>query len=277
MHSFYKEYQVNPILSPYIECIWMESYTQLPEVKGKTLRVVPDNTVELIFLESRMMRSFTDGNHTEKFASHLSGLKTKPQEICVEGRVILAVRFKPSALRFFTEVNLRETVDATLEPCDIFSKSILTLEDRLHNAESTLEQIKLTEDYFIKQIQKVNKAPDPLFEFVLTQILLNKGRIKISSLSDKSGYSIKTLERNFIKNLGVVPAKYAKMLRFINSVCQLNNSTKPEKPDWSSIAFCNGYYDQNHFIKEIKRYTGLTPKNYFETDRNLQLPVFSKS
>lgn len=277
LFEFYKEHKVNKLLSPYIDCVWMENYTQLPDVKGKTLRIVPDNTIELIFTEGKMTRSLSQDTEPEILKSHLAGLKTRPQKICVEGRIILAVRFKPTAFRFLSDINLAETIDASLEPVDVFGKSIIDLEERIAETSSPQAQVKIVESYFINNIYKLDRKPNLLFNFILKQIHAFKGNVKISSLSEKTGYCIKTVERNFISDLGITPAKYAKLLRFINAVNQITKVDLNYSPDWNSIAYCSGYYDQNHFIKDVKRFAGLTPQKYFSTNRDLQLPVFSKS
>jgi AraC-like DNA-binding protein len=34
--------------------------------------------------------------------------------------------------------------------------------------------------------------------------------------------------------------------------------------DWAQVALDSGYYDQAHFIHDFRRFSGLTPRQYWE-------------
>ena len=72
---------------------------------------------------------------------------------------------------------------------------------------------------------------------------------------------IKQFERTFSKYVGVNPKKFASIIRFQN-VIQMKSK---HKKSMSQIAFDNGYYDQSHFLHDFKSLTGLTPKDFFNT------------
>jgi methylphosphotriester-DNA--protein-cysteine methyltransferase len=73
------------------------------------------------------------------------------------------------------------------------------------------------------------------------------------------GASERHLEKQFKKHVGLSPKIYAMIVRF-KTMEQLLIS-KP-KLRWGKINFADQYYDQNHFIKEFKRFTGHTPSDY---------------
>lgn len=70
----------------------------------------------------------------------------------------------------------------------------------------------------------------------------------------------KWLERNFKKHLGISPQSYLLMRRFLNAYLDLDSFTSK---DLLQIALDNGYYDDNHFIKDFRRFSGMPPKAYF--------------
>ena len=39
--------------------------------------------------------------------------------------------------------------------------------------------------------------------------------------------------------------------------------------DWSDVSFLAGYYDQSHFIKNFKEFTGENPSDYGFNDINM--------
>lgn len=78
--------------------------------------------------------------------------------------------------------------------------------------------------------------------------------------SYKARLNYKWLERNFKKHLGISPQGYLLMRRFLNAYLDLDAFSNK---DLLQIAINNGYYDDNHFIKDFRRFSGLPPKTYF--------------
>lgn len=71
----------------------------------------------------------------------------------------------------------------------------------------------------------------------------------------------KWLERNFKKHLGISPKNYLLIRRFLNAYLDLHSF---RSKDLLQIAINNGYYDDNHFIKDFRRFSGVPPKTYFQ-------------
>jgi AraC-like DNA-binding protein len=69
----------------------------------------------------------------------------------------------------------------------------------------------------------------------------------------------RTLERNFVKNIGVTPKQFARIIQFNSSLKQLSET---EYYNLTEIGYDNGFADQSHFINTFKRYTGKTPKEF---------------
>jgi AraC-like DNA-binding protein len=69
------------------------------------------------------------------------------------------------------------------------------------------------------------------------------------------GYSRKQCERLFSKNYGLTPKVVLNILRFQNALRILTSGkVKP-----SDVLRIQGYYDQPHFIRDVKQTIGLTP------------------
>lgn len=79
-----------------------------------------------------------------------------------------------------------------------------------------------------------------------------------------NGYSgrlnYKWLERNFKKHLGISPQSYLLARRFLNAYLDLDSVSSK---DLLQIAIDHGYYDDNHLIKDFRRFSGVTPKIFF--------------
>ncbi|OJX49631.1 MAG: AraC family transcriptional regulator [Flavobacterium sp. 38-13] len=94
---------------------------------------------------------------------------------------------------------------------------------------------------------------------VINDIHLTNGQISISELSKKNFTTVRQLERNFKKYIGLTPKEYSNIIRFQNALRVIKNS----KQDRSllDIAFECGYYDHSHLSNEIRRNTGLWPSH----------------
>ena len=271
MGKKYIEFQIDNGLNDFIDCVWKESYSSNEENRNSPFLVVPDNTVELVFTSNSINRKIESKSKSCLVKSHLSGLKTLPQKLKIEGDVLLSIRFKPYGLYRFTKLDLNTTINESIFPEDIFGKDILKLEESLFNCKNESYQISLIESFFMKKVIKTNREEDKVFDFFVQKIISQNGNVNIEELSNSKNISKKTIERKFLSKLGVSPKKYCRIVRIFNALkIPENHSTYK----LSSIAFDNGFYDQAHFTKEVKHFTGMTPKEYFELDRSIQTNIF---
>lgn len=72
----------------------------------------------------------------------------------------------------------------------------------------------------------------------------------------RTNYSYSTLERHFKRDTGLTPKKFQTLHRFRQAVNELYTTGNT---DWLHYVEKYGYFDQSHFIKEVKRYSNLTP------------------
>lgn len=99
----------------------------------------------------------------------------------------------------------------------------------------------------------------PLLEAALAVIRKAKGNLSIESLSDSLKVNYKWLERKFISITGISPKEHARLQRFLHAYFHL---LQTGGRDLMGTAVLNGYYDQNHFTKEFRLFTGKPPGAY---------------
>jgi len=85
-------------------------------------------------------------------------------------------------------------------------------------------------------------------------------------LADRLNMSTKTLERVTKKHFALSPKDLLSIFRFGQATAHLNKDRSQKFID--ALAF--GYYDQSHFVKECRKLTGYTPKDFFS---KLRLPT----
>lgn len=90
-----------------------------------------------------------------------------------------------------------------------------------------------------------------------------QGRTTIASLATRCGVSPRELRAQFIKQVGLSPKQFARIVRVNAVLARLSTDTKA---DWRGIVYALGYCDQAHFIRDFRAVTGVTPTAYLKQD-----------
>jgi len=89
------------------------------------------------------------------------------------------------------------------------------------------------------------------------------GMIRVSQLCNTYNITPRSLERHFIEEIGI-PAKELLQIFRINKAIRI----LAEKPNanLAGLSYLSGYFDQSHFIKDIKKITGISPGQLQRTE-----------
>jgi AraC-like DNA-binding protein len=100
-------------------------------------------------------------------------------------------------------------------------------------------------------------------------IFESDGEVTIKDLSEKIFWSERQINRYFKQQLGIPLKSYCNILRFQASLPHIKSGQLYPQLN---------YTDQSHFIKEIKKLSGVSPKELFknENDRFLQFLFFNQ-
>lgn len=110
--------------------------------------------------------------------------------------------------------------------------------------------------------EKMNTYAYPKVLIDIQNYIDKRGNLMVKDILDSYAVRLnyKWLERNFKKHLGISPQNYLLARRFLNAYIDLDTVTSK---DLLQVAIANGYYDDNHFIKDFRRFSGMPPKTYF--------------
>lgn len=177
--------------------------------------------------------------------------------------------FKNSAntgtvLIYFTEIGFthfashpaHELFNLSLSLNDIFDKSkVREVEEKLAIATTDKQRIKIVEQFLLSQLKDLHT--DKLIVEAVKLIYQSHGTIRIKELNKKLLISQSPFEKRFRKVVGTTPKKFASIVRF-NTVLDHLKHTK----SLTEICYENHFFDQAHFIKDFKQFTGTTPENF---------------
>ncbi|WP_313003541.1 helix-turn-helix domain-containing protein [Chryseobacterium gleum] len=216
--------------------------------EAKEVVIIPDGRVDLFFSQSA----------SEPFHVTLLGLETYPEQRYITPHTIaFVVSFKPLAVEYILNTSIANLLNLRKElPPDFWNFSADDLKD-FNNC-----CMKATQK--IRQLlpTKADERKLKLFELVYA----SKGEMSVQELSEKTGWSSRQINRYFTKQLGLSLKAYSTILRFRASLEHIAQGRLfPEL----------NYADQNHFIKEVKKFSGVAPKELSQNknDRFVLLSV----
>ncbi len=166
------------------------------------------------------------------------------------------VYFTEIGFTHFTSHPANELFNLSLSLENIFEKNaVREVEEKLAYATSDKQRIKIVEHFFLSQLKDIQA--DKLIVEAIKIIYQSKGTVRIKELNEKLFISQSPLEKRFRKVVGTTPKKFASIVRF-NTVLDNLNETK----SLTEICYENNFFDQAHFIKDFKQFTGNTPENF---------------
>jgi AraC-like DNA-binding protein len=208
------------------------------QYKGQ-LATIKENTVSK--LTSAGITGISDGY---KVFKNSSGIGT------------ILVYFTEIGFTHFASHPANELFNLSLSLDDIFDKnSIIEVEEKLAIAGTDKLRIKVVEQFFVSQLKDIET--DKLIVEAVKLIYQSKGTIRIKELNEKLFISQSPFEKRFRKVVGTTAKKFASIVRF-NTVIDNLNETKT----LTEICYENNFFDQAHFIKDFKQFTGDTPENF---------------
>ena len=270
MNWEYTERKATGQLGEWIDCIWKDDFFNKCENQGNLHKIFPDNSVELIISTSTMHRK-TEAHEEAIIVNHISGLRTKPQEITRSESALLGIRMKPEMLYLFSDIPIHETVDKAINLHDIFGKTSDGLIDLIMNEIEPEKRSNGLERFFLDLLKNRSSRMDKQFHGAIKLIQDHQGVIPVSVVAASTGMSIKTMERKFKQKLGLSPKLYSRLIRTVGAIQKSQNT----RMNLTEIAYKHKYYDQMHFVKEVKQFTGFTPSKFYKLDKGIQTPTFS--
>ncbi|MEL6536020.1 MAG: helix-turn-helix domain-containing protein [Bacteroidota bacterium] len=97
---------------------------------------------------------------------------------------------------------------------------------------------------------------DERIPYVFRQLFLSRGAIKISDLASSTNVSMRRLQQLFKDAFGLSPKTYSRVIRMQYHTYQLLQNR-----GWDTV-IPEGYYDQSHFLHELKKQTNMLPTEY---------------
>jgi AraC-like DNA-binding protein len=220
--------------------------------------ILPKGNVDLIFNLGSTMTSCGPGGVREvaEGAVWIGGLRTLPYRVhAAAGMLLLGISLRA------------ETAGALLPfpPGDLLNQEVedpgcglemAVMRDRLAEAPDFAAQCAMLLQWLSGRLNPPRGAA--LVRSACARLRAAATEDAVSTASRTLGVSTRHLRRLLNEQLGVGASEYVRLSRFTRTLPLLRST------DWSvsRVAQESGYYDQAHFAREFRRFSGLTALQY---------------
>ncbi len=198
------------------------------------------------------------GQHRDTPAFELLGHLTVPTRLnAAKGTTILIARMYPYACAVFFPNPITDFTNSATNLLDVYAKDLRDLYEVMMSKVSIIQQIALIESFFIEKLKKHEGKRQKVQQLsLICQHILTTGEgFDLNQLSSTLGLSKRYIQKQFFEMVGLTPGTLYASYRFNRSLGQILTTDV----SLTSIAYECGYYDQAHFIKEFRKFTGITP------------------
>ena len=248
------EYKPTKTLEPFVKAIKIiESQEEIQN------RVLPGTSIAIAFCFSGQNSYTINSDQIVLPGAIISGLRKSVRLINYsQNTSTLIVLFTESGASAFFKEPLYGLFEKTVLLEHIVNPSdVRNVEEMLCEAKSNFQRIKIVEQFLLKRL--INPDPDRIISNAVAQIQEAKGQIKINELADRLHISNDAFQKRFRKSIGSSPKKFATIVR-MSAIIPLKANGR-----LLDTAFDAGFFDQAHFNKDFKLFTGQTPTEFYKS------------
>ncbi|XID94123.1 DUF6597 domain-containing transcriptional factor [Paenibacillaceae bacterium WGS1546] len=255
---FIRTYVPQEPLSAFVDYFW---YLHGYNPSHQKELAIPDGSAELIIdLRAENIRLF-DQRHTtlNLDSSIVCGPHSEHFIIdTAQEATVLGIHFKPGGAARFLRTPLNELHNSHVSLDALWGLRARDLRDRLLHAATPERRFRILEQ-FLETQNKSLWHPEPAIQFALAELQSLPHTGILSDTIERTGLSAKKFIQLFKEEVGMTPKRFCRVMRFQEALIALGQG----KPiDWVHLAIACGYYDQAHFIREFRAFSGLTPTEY---------------
>ncbi|WP_276502730.1 helix-turn-helix domain-containing protein [Terrimonas pollutisoli] len=243
------------ILRPYIK-----AYRIIESRDELVNRVVPNTSLAIAFRFKGQISYLNDADKSVLPIATFSGLRKSVRLINYAPQTsALIVLFTETGAAAFFRQPLHELFEESVSLDNFFPYSeISIIEERLAETNNNKTKIAVIEQFLYSKL--LYNKPDKLVSEAIVKIYANNGLTRIRALADDLFISQDAFEKRFRKMTGTTPKQFSSIVK-MKAIIRQN----PASSSFLDTALENGYYDQAHFNKDFKLFTGQTPTDFFKS------------
>ncbi len=220
----------DPAISHFVHSFWM--------LENKTGKDIPSTILPNAMVDLTMRKK-----NSTTWEMFVRGLDTEPSSVVIaKGEKIFTISLKLLAVEYLLDGSVKDVLNLGREVTDEFWKfgeQDLRSLNRFRN--------KATQKIKTLSPKDIDNRKKKLFDIIYS----SNGAMPVKELSKEVYWSSRQINRYFNQQFGISLKTYCNILRFSASFKHISEGKLfPEQ----------NFTDQNHFIKETRKYSGVTPK-----------------
>jgi len=268
----YQTFQPHTDLGSVISCYWTLEVPKTEDTQKQ--RIIPDGTIEMAFILGDDIKRYTsDDSFIIQPRATVIGHTLEPFFIEPTGNVdTFAIRFYPYGFANLVTTPIKALANTETPLAQLFEETTANkLAQDITQAANTKQRIKIMESFLLDRLNDQTTVSH-IVKTTIDALLTTKGSASISQLLKEDQTKRRQLERMFVKQIGVSPKQLGKLIRLQSALKRLLN----EEESLTQIAYDSDYYDQSHFIKDFKEFTGVSPKEFLGNESMALSSAFYK-
>jgi len=198
--------------------------------------------------------TFIDGHRQSLPDAYIVGPTTGNMRVYGEGDIhVFGVGLLPAGWGAIMPMDASSAVNRVFDAAELFGPMIVDALSALRNTGTTAERVDICNRLFERLIAYENSTVSD-FTKLVDEWLAGSLSPDVETLVQRTGMSRRQVERNCNRYYGAPPKLLSRKYRAARAAVRL---AKGEADANDLIGL--GFYDQSHFIRELKHFTGLTP------------------
>lgn len=256
----------DPEIAPWIHHFWIfASPLGLPP--GDLRVVVPNGRHKLIipFRNGLTAAAPAREQHHRQGDAVLVGLWEQPTVLSSTPRetITIGVEFLPHGLRRFFPGLVPELTQRIVPLDDALGRAGRDLSRRVMDLPTPQAAAEVVERFLIERLRASTSEGHHIVDAALRLMSEGGFAMKINELERRMGYSRRYLHALFLEHVGLPPKRLAGVLLFERLYRRFSQDRSASRLRDDAL---DVYFDQSHFIRSFKRFTGFSPGAFADLD-----------
>lgn len=246
-------------LARFVSSIWVSEGSP-PEHKQE--RVLPYGNSSLIFnLTGDRIWTYEreSGAAVEALGGAIvAGPRSKYEVIDTECQKLLAgVTLQPEGAALLLGAPAEELTDLDVPLDALWGRQARQLRDRVMEVRTAEARLVALEEGLLERLPV--KGPPGVVAYAVEELKRGGEAARLAAVAEAVGLSQRRFIEIFRWHVGVGPKVFQRIQRF---QVALRMAHAGRRVSWSELALECGYYDQSHFVRDFREFSGMTPGEY---------------